>query len=121
MHHCAIDDALHDRGLKKTHPRHRIIELFHEPRLWCARALRKRLHDVGQNTIYRTLRLLIQEGIIVPVAAQDGHTHFARADQPHHDHLACTKCHVTSCLPCPVPKLQSHTLSLSGLCASCAS
>lgn len=120
MHHCAIDDALHDRGFKKTHPRHRIIELFHTPRLWSVRAIRKHLHDVAQATIYRTLAMLQKEGIIVPVRTGGEETAFERAGQEHHDHRMCRDCHIVACIPCPVPSLANHSLEIQGACASCA-
>lgn len=119
MHHCAIDDELHGRGLKKTHPRHRIVELFQKPQLWSARTIAKHLHDVGQATIYRTLRTLQREGVITTVRTSDEDATYERADQQHHDHLVCSNCHVIECLPCPAPKLPTHTLELQGNCSSC--
>lgn len=119
MHHCSIDDALHDRGLKKTHPRHRIIELFHEPRVWSARTLQAKLHDVGRATVYRNLRTLMQEHVITPVAGYDGEESYELQTTVHHDHVTCKKCHAVECLPCPIPNMNEHTLQLNGLCSTC--
>lgn len=119
MHHCDIDDQLHGHGLKKTHPRHRIIELFRTPQLWSVRMLKQQLHDVGQSTIYRTVHLLLSEGVITQTSTHNGEEAF-ELTRDHHDHLACSNCHTTSCLPCPIPSLQQHTLELKGVCASCS-
>lgn len=119
MHHCSIDDQLHGKGLKKTHPRHRIIELFQAPRLWSIRTLKQQLHDVGQATIYRTLRLLLREGVIMQTRSHAGEESF-ELTREHHDHLACTTCDTTTCLPCPIPSLQQHVLELQGTCKTCA-
>lgn len=116
MHNCRIDQALHDRGLYKTHPRHRIVELFHDNRTWSAYQLEKKLHDVARATIFRTLRLLIKEKAIEKI--DDGH--FERTGQPHHDHLHCDQCDAVECLPCPVPEFKKkHTLRISGACRTC--
>lgn len=120
MHNCSIDDDLHARGLRKTHPRHRIIELFHRPQLWSARGLGQELHDVGQTTIYRTLRLLVAEGVILPVKEKNGEESFERAAQDHHDHQVCNSCQVVECLPCPIPTIDNHALELQGTCTACA-
>lgn len=120
MHHCAIDDQLHDRGLKKTHSRHRIIELFYMPRLWSFDALQHKLHDISRATIYRNIQLMLRENFITKTTNHRGEELF-ELTQDHHDHLACKKCHTTSCLPCPIPTIKQHTLELQGVCTSCSS
>lgn len=120
MHNCRIDKALHDRGLYKTHSRHRIFELFHDDRPWSARQLEKKLHDVARATIFRTLRLLLKEKAIKKIEGDDNHAYFERTGQPHHDHLTCDSCAAVECLPCPVPELKKkHILNVSGTCRTC--
>lgn len=117
MHHCAIDDQLHGKGLKKTHPRHRILELFLQPRLWSIQELQKALHDVSTASIYRNVRVLLDEGVITANETQS--ERYERVTTEHHDHLACASCKAIRCLPCPIPQIASHNLQLKGVCASC--
>lgn len=122
MHNCRIDQSLHDRGLYKTHPRHRIIELFHDNRPWSAVQLEERLHDVARSTIFRTLRLLMKEKTIERLEKHGDGVYFERTDQPHHDHFACDNCNLVECVPCPIPNLtKKHLLEISGRCRMCNS
>ena len=119
-HRCQIDEDLRDRGLYKTGPRHRILELFHEPRPWSADDIAKKIHAIGLTTIYRTLGILVDRGVIVPLHAHDDRILYERAGQTHHDHLQCARCTKVECLPCPVPQLQQpHILEVTGTCKSC--
>ncbi len=55
--------------------------------------VKKRDNSIGQATVYRTLRLLCDSGLIEPLDFADG----VRRYEPsygtgHHDHLICEKC-----------------------------
>lgn len=120
MHRCSIDEDLQGLGLYKTNPRHQILELFHVDRPWSAQEIAVKIHAIGRSTIYRTLRLLVKEGVIVPLHAHGDHTFYERAGQAHHDHLQCQRCTKVECLPCPVPQLtQEHVLEVAGTCRAC--
>lgn len=120
IHHCRIDDELHDRGLSKTTPRHQIIELFEENRPWSAQTIGIKIHSIARTTIYRTLRILEKKGYIVPIASHGDRAVYERAGQPHHDHARCTSCDLVACLPCPIPELSTpHVLEVQKVCSSC--
>lgn len=48
---------------------------------------------IGQATVYRTLKLLVESGLAEPTRFGDGTTRYEAADsEDHHDHLVCTIC-----------------------------
>jgi len=55
--------------------------------------VKKRDKTIGQATVYRTLKLLNDAGIIEPLDFADGVTRYEPSyGQGHHDHLICEKC-----------------------------
>lgn len=86
---------------------------------------------VGLATVYRTLKLLQDEGRIHPVVL-DGETRYESAGRGHHHHFSCLGCgRVYTLHACPValPRgsvyeggfvVQSHELTLYGQCPACA-
>jgi len=86
---------------------------------------------IGIATVYRTVRLLEESKEIRPVTLPDGEVQWESADRGHHHHFLCHKCStVTDFAGCPVhvhteslPKgyvVESHELTLVGLCANCS-
>jgi Fur family transcriptional regulator, ferric uptake regulator len=68
---------------RKGHPN--IDELYAE--------IRARHPHIGQATVYRTLKLLVDSGLAEPSRFGDGTTRYEAAhDGDHHDHLICTEC-----------------------------
>lgn len=120
MHHCAIEQALDERGLRKTKDRHDLLSLFTEPRALTAaqaHALLKRRVDL--STVYRNLQTLVQEGLLIAL-----HTHgkeqLYERPRAHHDHAVCERCERVSCVPCPAPTLKKHALEFFIQCMACA-
>ncbi len=57
------------------------------------RALRSRGAQVGKATVYRTLDLLAQSGMIAPRDFGEGFRRYERArGRAHHEHLICVRC-----------------------------
>ncbi len=55
--------------------------------------VKKRDHSIGQATVYRTLKLLTDSGLIEPLDFADGVTRYeASYGKNHHDHLICEQC-----------------------------
>ena len=55
--------------------------------------VRERGASVGQATVYRTLDLLVQSGLVVERDFGEGYKRYESArDEPHHEHLLCTEC-----------------------------
>lgn len=48
---------------------------------------------VSRASVYRTIPLLIENGLIDEVERIDRHAHYERVSgRPHHDHMICIKC-----------------------------
>ena len=54
----------------------------------------KDVKDAHLATVYRTLPLLVEAGLIHPTLLSSGDRHFYEPafERPHHDHLICTAC-----------------------------
>ena len=50
------------------------------------------LPGLGRATIYRTLRLLVEAGILCKTAMPDGSPRYSLDDTHHHHHLVCVAC-----------------------------
>ncbi len=85
--------------------------------------------DSDETTLYRTMSMLVDEGIVEAIVVRDGETRFALA-HGHHHHLVCSKCGLIEHLPCstPAPTLKSHPfasvtsheVTFYGICKPCA-
>ncbi|XXJ19300.1 Fur family transcriptional regulator [Desulfovibrio caledoniensis] len=55
--------------------------------------VKKRDASIGQATVYRTLKLLSDSGLIEPLDFADGVTRYEPCyGKDHHDHLICEQC-----------------------------
>ena len=112
----AIRDAIADAGTPLS-PR----EVFERAQ--------SRVEGLGMATVYRTLKLLVESGIIVPVEIPGDSPRFELTGKGHHHHFFCRRCdRVFEVEGCPgdfaslAPKgftLDGHELVLFGTCASC--
>jgi len=54
---------------------------------------KRRDKTIGRATVFRTLRLLKECGLVAEVGSADGRARFElKADRPHHDHMICVEC-----------------------------
>lgn len=53
---------------------------------------RQRGHRVSLSTVYRTLELLREQGLVEAANLQQDHRHFKAAGDGEHHHLVCTSC-----------------------------
>jgi len=85
-------------GLRVTRQRRVIAQAFFEsaghPNIdELYTRIRERHPNIGQATVYRTLKLLVESGLAEPSRFGDGTTRYEAADsEDHHDHLVCTLC-----------------------------
>lgn len=84
-------------GLKSSSRRDLILETLanvgrHVTAEELLRAVRIRDPRVGAATVYRTLRILQDSGIVTERHFEGGATQFELAGEHHHDHLICTNC-----------------------------
>jgi Fur family ferric uptake transcriptional regulator len=93
-----LDQYLDRMGLKQTQQRRVIVEHFlainaHVDADELHRRVKDDGHDFGLATIYRTLNLLTEAGLIEQKSFHDGRSVFEVAHPgAHHDHLICTEC-----------------------------
>lgn len=95
--------------------------------------MRKKGIRVSKASIYRTLPLLLECGLVEQVEKIDKHAHYEHTfGHGHHDHLICIKCgRVISLFSEKLERLQeklckkenfrcvSHTLEMKGYCEKC--
>ena len=89
---------LNHNGLKMTAPRKVIIECLehvssHFTLDELLKEVEQRRSGVGQATLYRTMRLLVDAGIVEEHRFDDGITRYeVQDDETHHDHMICLIC-----------------------------
>ena len=94
--------------------------------------VRQRSRAIGRMTVYRTLDLLCDLGLIRPVYQGTGAAHYILMEDGHHHHLICTNCsrvfEFDECMLDQLPeqvaerfgfKVRGHLLELYGTCADC--
>lgn len=94
--------------------------------------LRGRGERLGLATVYRTLGLLTNEGVIDALSHRQGELCYRLCGNGHHHHLVCSSCHhVVELADCELdPWLErisaahgfvttGHRLEVSGLCGDC--
>ncbi len=93
-----LNDYMLKRGLRSTEQRRLIIDTFFDVHehitidslLKLVRAVDGR---VGYATVYRTMKLLSESGVVQEHKFGDGFTRYELSDEDaHHDHLVCLEC-----------------------------
>lgn len=86
------------RGLRSTEQRRVIIEKLFEASEHVTidqllEAARSEDSRIGYATVYRTMKLLVEGGLVHERKFGDGYTRYELADdEAHHDHLICVSC-----------------------------
>ena len=133
-----FDAFISKKGLKLTRERDEIVsevlccqghfapdELFVQ--------LRSKGSKVSRASIYRTIPLLVESGLIAEVESTDKHAHYEKVSKnSHHDHMICTVCgRVIEFYSKPLERLQEslckrenfkgvrHCLEIMGVCENC--
>jgi Fe2+ or Zn2+ uptake regulation protein len=89
-------DDLRDQGFKITSPRHLVIEsVAAREDNFTAEELAAELAPIGRATVYRTLKLLLDQGLICRVVLGDGNVCYRASHKAHHHHLVCVSCGAT--------------------------
>lgn len=89
---------LTEHGLRMTRQRLAIAEIFFDsdghPNIEQLTTVVRDAHpDIGQATVYRTLKLLVDSGLATAARLGGAKTRYEpNLDDDHHDHLVCTKC-----------------------------
>lgn len=125
-------------GLRLTRQRQIIAEAFFEseghPNIDELYERVRRLDArIGQATVYRTLKLLVDSGLAASSRFGGAATRYEAADaDDHHDHLICTRCgRIIEFRNDAVERLQEeiaashdfvmldHKMEIYGICSSC--
>ena len=87
---------LRDQGYKITSPRFQVIErVAAREENFTAEELAAELAPVGRATVYRTIRLLLDQGMVCRIVLGDGSVCYRVSDKAHHHHLVCVACGAT--------------------------
>lgn len=133
----AAAGVLQEAGVRSTRQRVTLLaELMGERDDVTAQQLHERLRARGERlglaTVYRTLRLLAEAGVVDALAHHPGELCYRWCGGGHHHHLVCSACHrVIELGDCQLdPWLErvsrdhgfvatGHRLEVSGLCGEC--
>lgn len=133
-----LGNALQDKGYRLTAARRAIVEALvtsggHVSADDLAERVRRAVPNVGRMTVYRTLDLLSELGLIRPVYQGTGAAHYILLEDGHHHHLVCSNCdQVIEFDECVVQEIsevlggrynfqvQGHLLELFGICSDCS-
>jgi Fur family ferric uptake transcriptional regulator len=125
-------------GIRPTRQRLRVLAALSAER---NDATAQRIHDrlrlegdrVGLATVYRTVSLLSEHGVIDALMHRPGEVCYRLCGEGHHHHLVCDRCHsVTELGDCELEPwltelgaqhrftVTAHTVEVTGVCAACA-
>ncbi|MBM3940812.1 MAG: transcriptional repressor [SAR202 cluster bacterium] len=85
--------TLEDRGYRLTGPRLRIAEHLARRRgSFTAEELAGELPGLGRATVYRTVKLLLDAGVLCKATLPDGAARYSLDGPHHHHHFVCVSC-----------------------------
>jgi Fur family ferric uptake transcriptional regulator len=129
----AVVDLLEARGHRMTASRIAVVAAAFAARgHFTAEDLVRQVRGVGRATVFRTLRLLLEEDVICRVLLEDNSLRYRVSRVGHHHHLVCTACgevsDFTECADDLIRELarrsdyriEGHWLEVYGLCPKCA-
>jgi len=129
--------VLAENGHRLTAARQAILQVLissggHVSADQLAEMVRDQFPQVGRMTVYRTLELLSELGVIRPVYQGTGAAHYILLEDGHHHHLVCACCdQVIEFEECVLEEIervvggrfnfqiQGHLLEFYGVCAEC--
>jgi Fur family ferric uptake transcriptional regulator len=93
----SLADLLHARGSRVTPQRQLVIEQVLATRGHIVPEaiyveVSRRFPNINRSTVYRTLQLLEEMGLISHAHVEEGSTRYHRAEEPAHMHLVCHSC-----------------------------
>ena len=89
-------DRLRDQGFKITGPRVQVVErVAGRDDNFTAEEMAAALAPIGRATVYRTLKLLLDQGLICRIVLGDGSVCYRVSHRAHHHHLVCLACGAT--------------------------
>ena len=90
---AGLSAKLEDLGFRMTGPRRRVADfLSHKAEAFSAEEVNAELTGVGRATVYRTIRLLVDAGVLCKAVMLDGTPRYSFDDARHHHHVICIGC-----------------------------
>jgi len=133
-----VEELLRAKGVRPTRQRVAVLdELAGERDDATAQALWQRLRErgdqsIGLATVYRTLSLLHERGVVDALSHHEGERCYRLCAAGHHHHLLCEQCHrVVEIDDCDLDGwvdaiarrhgfvANEHRVEISGLCDAC--
>ncbi|HID54068.1 MAG TPA: transcriptional repressor [Anaerolineae bacterium] len=132
-----LEGVLADKGYRLTKARRAILQALvtcggHVSADDLADIVRQDAPFVGRMTVYRTLDLLSELGLIRPVYQGTGAAHYILLTNGHHHHMVCTVCSAViefdECVVEEMARLvgrrfdfqvEGHLLEFYGRCSNC--
>jgi Fur family ferric uptake transcriptional regulator len=129
--------TIQDNGYRMTTSRKAIIDSLlasdgHVSADELVALVRAQKPGIGRMTVYRTLELLSDLGLIRPVYQGTAAAHYILMDEGHHHHLVCSRCdrviEFNQCVLREIEQsvsqhhefvIQGHLLEIFGLCPDC--
>ncbi len=129
--------ALQQKGCRLTEPRRALVEVLaeephHLNHTEILERARSKYPDIGRATVYRTLELLVELGLLQVTFLGDATQRFIVPVGGHHHHLVCNQCgdvveldecHFGSALERVSQQtgfaIDSHLVELFGTCSAC--
>ncbi|MCL0028815.1 transcriptional repressor [Dehalococcoidia bacterium] len=91
--HPELIAVFEDMGHRVTQPRRQILSLLEmKPDGFDAEQIIRELPMVGRATVYRTIRILLEAGVVCKLSLRDGTTKYSLARVEHHHHVLCVHC-----------------------------
>lgn len=88
-----IEHAIAGSGRRLTGPRRVLAEaLLTLGDHFAAEELMQAAPGVGRATVFRTLRMLQDSGLVCLVVLDDGRTVYRLGSEEHHHHVVCSEC-----------------------------
>ena len=85
--------ALEEHGSRMTWPRRQLARMLARRNdSFSAEEIVAALPTLGRATVYRTLRLLGEAGVLCKTTMPDGSPRYSLDDAHHHHHLVCVVC-----------------------------
>ena len=84
---------LEDGGYRVTAPRRTITYLLDQKEEgFTVEDICVDLPNIGRSTIYRTIKLLLEAGVVCKLTFPDGAPKYTLARIEHHHHIVCVRC-----------------------------
>jgi Fur family ferric uptake transcriptional regulator len=132
-----IEEMLKDAGLKKTKQRNLILEIIQSSSKPITaekifEIIKSENNNTNLSTIYRTLNILCEKGLLFKTLKSDGTASYQLNDASHKHYITCCSCHNSMLIDsCPIKDLSDkivnetgfivtgHSIELTGICPKC--